>query len=393
MEENFKLPENLMTPSLILDEAKMRRNIDRLNTLLAPKNVVLRPHLKTAKSIKVAKQVLANGNGPATVSTLAEAEYFFEAGVKDILYAVGIAPNKLPRVMALREKGCDLSILLDSIEQAEAVVSAKCSSPIPVLIEIDCDGHRGGVLPTDPELIRIGRLLHENGAELRGVLAHAGESYEVYGRNAHAKCAQAECRATTLAAANLKNEGLPCPIVSVGSTPTAHAMEDLTGVTEIRAGVYTFFDLVMAGIGVCSPDDIAISVLTEVVGKQEAKGWILVDAGWMAMSRDRGTASQKIDQGYGMVCDEAGNIMPDLIVSAANQEHGIITLRKNANEKNVPDLPIGTRLRILPNHAKQTNVRLVQNWRMKSPNWIDQLSVCGKNMKKNSSICDLLGQS
>ncbi|GGW85383.1 hypothetical protein GCM10010320_79010 [Streptomyces caelestis] len=30
--------------------------------------------------------------------------------------------------------------------------------------------------------------------------------------------------------------------VSVGSTPTAHAAEDLTGVTDLRAGNYVFFD-------------------------------------------------------------------------------------------------------------------------------------------------------
>ena len=90
----------------------------------------------------------------------------------------------------------------------------------------------------------------------------------------------------------LRDAGLPCPVVSVGSTPTAHAAADLSGVTELRAGVYVFFDLVMAGIGVCDVDDIALSVLSTVIGHQEKQGWILIDAGWMAMSRDRGTAAQ-----------------------------------------------------------------------------------------------------
>ena len=58
------------------------------------------------------------GTGPATVSTLKEAEQFAAAGVRDILYAVGIAPTKLPRVTALRKTGIDLSIVLDSREQA-----------------------------------------------------------------------------------------------------------------------------------------------------------------------------------------------------------------------------------------------------------------------------------
>ena len=315
--------------------------------------VSLRPHLKTAKSVDVARRLLMNGDGPATVSTLAEADVFFAAGVRDILYAVGIAPQKLPRVLALRSAGCDLCVLLDNAAQAEAVAKAsrEAGNPIPALIEIDCDGHRGGLRFDDPELLNIGRILHDGGAELRGVMTHAGESYTVSGSEAHAKFAEIERAATVAAATTLRAAGLPCPVVSVGSTPTAHAAQDLTGVTELRAGVHVFFDLVMAGLGVCKPEYIAISVLTTVIGHQHDRGWILVDAGWMAMSRDKGTADQDVDQGYGVVCDAAGHILPDLILSSANQEHGIITHRDGMA---VPDLPVGTQLRILPNHACAT---------------------------------------
>jgi D-serine deaminase-like pyridoxal phosphate-dependent protein len=142
-------------------------------------------------------------------------------------------------------------------------------------------------------------------------------------------------------------------VVSVGSTPTAHAVRDLSGVTELRAGVYMFFDLVMAGIDVCKIDDIALSVLTTVIGHQRERGWTLIDAGWMALSRDRGTARQDMDQGYGMVCDVAGRVIPDMIVSATNQEHGIVALRPGSTNL-LPDLPVGTQLRILPNHACAT---------------------------------------
>ncbi|PZP40431.1 MAG: alanine racemase [Azospirillum brasilense] len=347
----------LPTPSLVLDERRMRRNTDRLRTRLAPFGVALRPHLKTAKSVEVARRVLEEGTGPATVSTLKEAEVFAAAGIRDILYAVGIAPQKLDRVLALRATGCGLSLILDSREQAEAVAEAsrRSGDAIPVLIEIDSDGHRGGVLPEDPALIGIGRILHESGATLRGVLTHAGESYGVAGDAAHAAFAERERAAAVAAAEALRAAGLPCPVVSIGSTPTTHAARDLTGVTEVRAGVFVFFDLVMAGIGVCSIDDIALSVLTTVIGQQRQRGWILVDAGWMAMSRDRGTSStaQSADQGYGLVCDIEGRVIGDLIVAAANQEHGTVVLRPGS-EGVLPDLPVGTRLRILPNHACAT---------------------------------------
>lgn len=341
------------TPCLILDETRMQQNIDRLRRHLAPLGVMLRPHMKTAKSIDVARRQLDGGCGPATVSTLKEASELFAAGVGDILYAVGIAPQRLERVQALRAAGCDLTVVLDSVEQARAVVAAGADAPIPVLLEIDCDGHRSGLVPDDERIAAIGRILVDGGAVLRGVMTHAGESYGASGGPALEAFAERERAAAVEAAENLRHAGLPCPVVSVGSTPTAHFARDLAGVTEVRAGVYVFFDLVMAGIGVCSVQDIALSVLTTVIGHQRDKGWIIVDAGWMALSRDRGTQGQAVDQGYGLVCDAEGTPLADLIVIQANQEHGIIAPRPGSGGV-LPECPVGTRLRILPNHACST---------------------------------------
>jgi len=346
---------NLQTPALLLDESRMRRNIQRLETHVSGKGALLRPHLKTAKSVDVAKVLLAGGTGPATVSTLAEAEVFAAAGVGDIVYAVGIAPQKLRRVAEIREKGCDLSVILDSAGQARAVseASRQAGKSIPALIELDCDGHRSGIDPGDPVLVEVGRILDEGAAELRGVLTHAGESYEVSGHAAHSDFAERERRAAVLAAETLRSAGLPCPVVSVGSTPTAHAVQDLTGITEVRAGVYVFFDLFQAGIGVCTIDDIALSVLTTVVGHQREKGWIITDAGWMALSQDKGTSRQRVDQGLGLVCDASGKPYSDLIVVKANQEHGIVSVRPGSSSA-LPELPVGALLRILPVHACAT---------------------------------------
>ena len=345
----------LPTPALILDEARMLRNVARLRGRLGPLGVALRPHLKTVKSVEAARRLLTGGSGPATVSTLKEAEVFSAAGVRDILYAVGIAPQKLSRVLALRAAGCDLSVVLDSPEQAIAVAEAsrQAGDTVPVLIEIDCDGHRSGLRPDDPAVVSIGHLVERGGAALRGVVTHAGESYGAVGADALAAFAEQERLAAVTAATALRAVGLPCTVVSVGSTPTAHFARDLAGVTEVRAGVFALFDLVMAGIGVCSLDDIALSVLTTVIGHQRERGWIIVDAGWMALSSDRGTARQAVDQGYGVVCDTNGRVLDDLIVTGANQEHGIVAVRPGGTVA-LPELPVGTLLRILPNHACAT---------------------------------------
>jgi D-serine deaminase-like pyridoxal phosphate-dependent protein len=348
----------LATPCLILDAERMERNIARLRARLDGLGVSLRPHLKTAKSVDVARRVMTSPVGPATVSTLLEAEHFAAAGVRDIVYAVGIAPSKLKQVLALRAGGADVTVVLDTVEQAQAITQAsrKAGTRIPALIEIDCDGHRSGVLPNDKQrLVEIGRAL-EDGAELRGVLTHAGASYGARGTEALRQCAEVERRSVVEAATILRQAGLPCPVVSVGSTPTAHNATDLSGVTEVRAGVFVFFDLVMAGIGVCQVDDIALSVLATVIGHQREKGWILVDAGWMAMSQDKGTSKQAVNQGYGLVCKVNGVPYADLIVSDANQEHGIITVRPGSGDV-LPDLAIGDRVRILPNHACATGAQ------------------------------------
>jgi D-serine deaminase-like pyridoxal phosphate-dependent protein len=348
----------LETPCLVLDEAKFERNITRMRAHLDQLGVSLRPHVKTAKSIDVARRVLRPPEASIAVSTLKEAEYFLAHGLNDILYAVGAAPNKLDHITDLRKRGARLTLILDNGDAARAVVArARASADrIPVMIEIDCDGHRSGIVPGDPALLELGSALTDGGCELRGVMTHAGNSYNCGSVAAIRTMAAQERDAVVVAANALRAAGLPCPVVSVGSTPTATYADDLAGVTEVRAGVFVFFDLVMTGLQVCAIDDIAISVLASVIGHQRDKGWIIVDAGWMAMSRDRGTAKQKIDQGYGLVCDALGRPYEDLIVADANQEHGIIALRPGARA-GLPDLPLGAQVRILPNHACATGAQ------------------------------------
>ncbi|NIZ13178.1 alanine racemase [Phaeobacter sp. HF9A] len=344
---------DLITPALLLDRSKLTRNIQRLADRARALGVVLRPHLKTAKSIDVARIAFPDGPGPITVSTLAEAEYFAAHGYRDITYAVGLSPAAAQRAMALCARtGAEVKLLLDSPGQADALRAAReATGVVPsVLIELDCDDHRGGLKPDDPLLLEVADRVVAAGATLAGVLAHAGESYGLSTPDALVKAAENERQATVQAAKTLRAHGHPCPIVSIGSTPTAHFAENLDGITELRAGVYMFFDLVQHGVGVCTLDDLAISVLTTVIGTKPEKGWILVDAGWMALSRDRGTANQRVDQGYGLVCDESGHVLEDVIVAEASQEHGILKIRSGVG-KPMPDLPIGTRLRILPNHA------------------------------------------
>lgn len=350
---------SLDTPAALISVPRMQGNIGRMQAKADALGVSLRPHVKTSKCIQVAKAQLAAGARGITVSTLKEAEQFLAAGITDVLYAVGIAPQRLPQALALRRRGCQLKLITDSVEGARALASygREHGEAFDVLIEIDTDGHRSGIKPDSPELLAVGQLLQQAGMNLHGVLTHAGSSYELDTPDALAALAEQERAGCVLAAERLRAQGLPCPVVSVGSTPTALAARDLSGVTELRAGVYVFFDLVMHNIGVCAQEDIALSVLTTVIGHQRDKGWAIVDAGWMAMSRDRGTARQQQDFGYGQVCDEEGRPLPGYLLASANQEHGILARAAAPDLEIETRLPIGTRLRILPNHACATGAQ------------------------------------
>lgn len=346
------------TPALLLDRDRLDANIQRMRSQLAVFDVTLRPHVKTNKSLEVTERLFKGGRGPITVSTLREADFFFEAGFTDILYGVGIAPNKFAHAATLISKGAQLKLVLDNLDTARllAEFAHDTGHVFEVLLEIDCDGHRSGLGPQSPLLLDIAQLLRANGVLLSGVMTHAGKSYESQSLDDIRACARQERAAVIDASHILRNAGFELSIISIGSTPTALFTEDLSGVTEVRAGVFAFFDLVMAGLGVCELQDIAVSVLTTVIGHQVEKGWIITDAGWMALSRDRGTARQTIDQGYGVVCDAQGQPIGDLIVSSTNQEHGIISSRAGTLDP-ADLLPLGTLLRILPNHACATSAQ------------------------------------
>ena len=346
---------DLPTPALVLDRTRLERNAARMRAKVAELGVQLRPHVKTSKSINVLRVLTGGADVPITVSTLAEARYFFEQGVRDILYAVGIAPVKLPQVADLIAAGCSLRVILDTPEAAQAVQAfgAEHGLTIEALIEIDSDGHRAGVEPGDPLLIEIAQALSGPGARLAGVMTHAGGSYGCRERADFEAMAERERSAVVTAAERLRTAGFECPIVSVGSTPTITYARGLEGVTEARVGVYAFGDLVQAQLGTCAIDDIAIGVLASVIGHNRAHGRVLIDAGFLALSRDRGTADMRVDWDYGAVCDPlTGEPIDGVTVSATNQEHGIVTAR--SGEIDFDRFPVGSRVRILPNHACAT---------------------------------------
>jgi D-serine deaminase-like pyridoxal phosphate-dependent protein len=338
--------DELPTPCLVLDKSILQRNIDMMAKALARHGVPLRPHMKTAKSIDVARMATKGQPGFITVSTLAEAEYFAGYRINDILLAAGITPQKLERVMALNEHGADVIVITDDAEMARWI-GAHSTAP-RTLIEVDTGEHRGGISPDSAELLEIAAKL---GPALAGVMTHAGHSYAGRTVAEMAAIAETERAGIVRAAERLRAAGHKAPIVSMGSSPTALHAAHLDGVTEVRAGVYMFGDLFQAEILTHALDDIAVTVLASVIGRRPAENRILVDAGGMALSKDRSTESAPKDYGYGLALDIQGQrSLGEAIVERAYQEHGVIA----CDPAHPIDLPIGGKLRIAPNHTCMT---------------------------------------
>jgi len=344
---------DLNTPALILDRSRLEANVARMSARAGSLGVDLRPHMKTHKSAEVGRLATAGHSGGITVSTLKEAEYFADRGFSDIVYGVGISPDKLARVARIQAGGARVAVVTDSLEVARGIGAraAELGARFEVLIELDTGDGRAGLGPDSEEVIEIGKVLDAAAdVSLRGVMTHAGHSYRCVSVADIEAIAESERAGAVAAAEHLRAAGLPCPVVSVGSTPTALHAKNLDGATEMRAGVYVFNDVFQADIHSCALEDIAVTVLATVTGHHRARGEIVIDAGGLALSKDRSTQNGPRDVGYGLVVDAAGGAsLPELHVARVSQEHGVVTAP--GGDLPFDALPPGTRVRVLPNHA------------------------------------------
>lgn len=351
-----RLLAHLDTPCLLLDQAVVSANVRNMQVKANEHRVTLRPHLKTAKSVAIA-DLFGNQKSEQgiTVSTLREAEYFADAGFKDILYAVSLEPGKFSRILKLYRSGVHLCVIVDSIEVAEALAAFAVNNDvcISVMIEIDVDGHRCGLKPEDDKLIELATYLaDQNAINFVGMMTHGGGSYDCQNMEQVARHAKLEQDEILKAKQHCINAGIKIPRISIGSTPTVVAATSFTDIDEIRPGVFVFFDVFQMQLGVCRFEDIALSVLCSVVAHKEESNTIIVDAGGLALSKDRSTSGTSTDVGYGLVADiDGGLFTPQLCIAGVNQEHGIIHLPKTLS---CQQFPIGRRLRIYPNHACMT---------------------------------------
>src|SRR5215813_8830765 len=341
--------ETLKTPSLVLDVAKVRRNAAEMSRRVKQFGADLRPHIKTHKCIEVARMQTAGHSGAVTVSTLAEARAFAANGFSKITYAVPIEPGKFEEAIAI-SRDCELSLITDDVSIPVQLNDAakRANAHLHLFLKVDCGYHRCGVEPSSQEAFEIPKRITD-AANLRfaGILTHAGHSYncqtkaEVFALAKHERDLMADFGEA------LRKEVGPVPIVSIGSTPTITSVDHLNGVDEVRPGNYIFFDAFQATLGSCALDDCALTVLAAVVHRDRTRRKVIIDAGAIALSKDRGPVGLNPDCGYGKVLDLTGKDL-NLTVSEMSQEHGQVIVK---DENTFDRLKVGTRVRVLANHS------------------------------------------
>jgi D-serine deaminase-like pyridoxal phosphate-dependent protein len=344
--------ETLKTPGLVLDITKVKRNAAEMSRRIRRFGADLRPHIKTHKCIEVARIQTAGHSGAVTVSTLAEARAFATNGFSKITYAIPIEPGKFAEAIEI-SRDCELSLITDDVEVPDQLNDAakQANVHLNLFLKVDCGYHRCGIEPNNPLAIEIPRRI-SSASNLRfaGILTHAGHSYNCQTKAEVLALAKHERDVMAGFAEGLRKEVGPVPIVSIGSTPTITSVDHLDGIDEVRPGNYIFFDAFQATLGSCSFGDCALTVLASVVHRDRARRKVIIDAGAIALSKDRGPVGLNPNCGYGRVLDLNGEDL-NLTVSEMSQEHGVIIANDENDENTLDQLSVGSRVRVLANHS------------------------------------------
>ena len=345
--------DELFTPVLLLDTDILERNLSRMQKKVGALGVALRPHIKTHKCIEIGKRQRELGAKGITVSTFYEAEQFAKAGFNDITWAFPIPPVYTAPAVELA-KSVSFRVVIDSQEAMQHLDRAckALGASIHVWLKVDCGYHRAGVDPTSQlaeELVRA--LAGSRTLLFDGILSHSGHAYYGTTREEILNVANQERMVMVEFAGRMRNMGLPVPGVSIGSTPSMSVIENLDGVTEVRPGNYCFYDRTMIELGVCCPEDCAVSVLSSVISHQRGASHFVVDAGALALSKDSGVSHPRGNGAMGALYDNYSSkrLHQRLALKTLSQEHGKV-VADEASDIN-SRFPVGAKVRILENHS------------------------------------------
>ena len=316
------------TPFLAVDVDVLDRNLASMAARAQEGGLALRPHAKTHKCVEIARRQVALSGAGLTLATVAEAEVFAAAGFDDVFLAYPIVAvgERAVRLRRLADR-VRLRIGVDSADGAALL--ARALPGVEVLVEVDSGHHRTGVAPEAAGAVATAAA--EAGLAVLGVFTFPGHGY---GPNARGRAAADEAATLTAAADSVRAAGIEPRVVSGGSTPTA-ALADPGALTELRPGVYAFYDAQQVELGSAGFADVALTAVATVVSR--APGRVVLDAGGKVLAADRSASAT----GHGRLPDH-----PDARVVALSEHHATVTFPDG-----VAAPAVGERLRVAPNHV------------------------------------------
>lgn len=329
----------LDTPVVVVDLDRLERNVQAMAERARAAGVALRPHLKSHKTLEIARRQAAAGAAGVTVAKLDEAEAYLDVGFTDLFVANEVAgPAKWARAAALQKRGT-VALGVDSVEGARGLAAAAAAEDvvIPVLIEIDSGLHRAGLLPSEAVADLAEAIAELEALNLRGVFTHAGHAYGAHSVDEVRDIGRKEASDASQAAELIRARGITCPVVSVGSTPTICATGVQPGVTEIRPGNYVFFDRMQVALGAATPENCSLSVISTVISRP-ATDRLVLDAGSKTFALDRGAHGLEALAGFGQDAEHG------LVLNRLSEEHGVL-------DPGGTSVGVGERLRFNVNHA------------------------------------------
>jgi D-serine deaminase-like pyridoxal phosphate-dependent protein len=338
----------LRTPAVLVDTARVARNIDRMQAAVDARGIRLRPHAKTHKLPEMARRQIARGAIGICCAKLGEAEVFADAGIEDIRLPYPLHPVNADRVLALLDR-TRLSFIVDDLEIARewSGVMTSAGRTVDVLVKVDVGFHRCGIDPDRPDAANlVAKIADLGGLRFRGLLSHAGHGYGAASDQETAAIAAAEARLLAALAEQAGDLGVKTDEISVGATPTARFSVQQRGITELRPGNYIYYDRTQVGLAAANWEDCALTVLARVVSTPSPDR-IILDSGSKTLTNDlaRGFGSTP---GYGVVFASLDARAPNesLLVERLSEEHATVRVLDGGR-----GLKTGELVRILPNHS------------------------------------------
>ena len=331
-----------MTPYLLIDGTQLERNILRMANVARENGIALRPHVKTHKIPRIAREQLEAGAAGITVAKLSEAEVMVDGGIEDIFIAYPLVTEaKIRQAVRLGER-VRLIVGVDTLEGARRLSEAAEDRNLEVRLEVDTGLRRTGI-PRDEAVGLAGEIESMGNLDLTGIYTYRGAVLGGSKTLELEKAGLEEGRVMVSLAEQMRERGIRIKDVSVGSTPTAEYVAKVEGVTEIRPGTYVFYDRMQARLGACSLDDCAAVVVCTVVSRP-TRDLAIIDGGSKTFATDVAPGAEPLNlEGYGHIVG-----YPDAVLERLTEEHGMLSVDEDC------DLEVGDTLQIIPNHICST---------------------------------------